>query len=162
MKKYKQINRQRKNRVLRVSNAVKERSTRVRLCVFRSNTNMYAQIIDDELGKTLVSASTRDDDLRVSLTNKGNCEASEKVGEAIAAKALQAGIAQVAFDRRGFKYHGRVKALADAARKAGLDIGSAGEDKIKIKSDSAKKPKVSKEDKIAAKSSAGKAASKKK
>lgn len=162
MKKYKQINRQRRNRAFRVSNAVKRYSTRPRLCVFRSNTNIYAQIIDDEQGKTLVSAGSRDKDLRGNLTGGGNCAAAEKIGQVIAEKALAAGITQVAFDRHGFKYHGRIKALADAARKAGLDIGSAGEDKVKEKSSTPKKAKVSKADKIAAKASAGKSGSKKK
>lgn len=160
MKKYKQINRQRRNRAFRVSNAVKRYSTRPRLCVFRSNANIYAQIIDDEAAKTLVSASTRDKSVRTDVANGGNCAAAEKVGEIIAQKALQAGITQVAFDRHGFKYHGRVKALADAARKAGLDIGSAGEEKEKIEK-GPKKQKVSKADKLAAKVAAGKSGSKK-
>ncbi len=90
MKKFKQINRQRKNRAFRVSNAVKRCSTRMRLCVFRSNANIYAQIIDDEKSVTIVSASSRDKDLRSGLTNTGNCEAAGKVGEAIAKKALSA------------------------------------------------------------------------
>lgn len=160
MKKYKQLNRQRRNRAYRVSNAVKRFSTRPRLCVFRSNTNIYAQIIDDEQAKTLVSAGSRDKDLRAEITQGGNCGAAEKIGEAIAKKALQAGITQVAFDRHGFKYHGRIKALADAARKAGLDIGSAGEEKVKFEK-GPKKQKVSKADKLAAKVSAGKSGSKK-
>lgn len=160
MKKYKQINRQRKNRAFRVSNAVKRYSNRPRLCVFRSTTNIYAQIIDDEAGKTLVSASSRDKALRADVANGGNCAAAEKIGEIIAKKALEAGIKQVAFDRHGFKYHGRIKALADAARKAGLDIGSAGEEKEKAEK-GPKKQKVSKADKLAAKMNSGKAASKK-
>lgn len=160
MKKYKQINRQRRNRAFRVSNAVKRFSDRPRLCVFRSNTNIYAQIIDDEAAKTLVSASSRDKDLRGDIANGGNCGAAEKIGEAIAKKALEAGITKVAFDRHGFKYHGRVKALADAARKAGLDIGSAGEEKVKV-AKGPKKEKVSKNDKLAAKAASGKASSKK-
>lgn len=164
MKKYKQLNRQRRNRAFRVSNAVKRFSTRPRLCVFRSNANIYAQIIDDEAGKTLVSAGTLDKSLKAEIAVGGNCSAAEKIGEAIAKKALEAGITKVAFDRHGFKYHGRIKALADAARKAGLDIGSAGEEKVKdeTKKPSAKKEKSSKQDKIAAKVAAGKADSKKK
>lgn len=161
MKKFKQINRQRTNRAFRVSNAVKRYSTRPRLCVFRSNSNIYAQIIDDDAGKTIVSATTRDKDLRDAIGNGGNCAAAEKIGESIAKKALEAGVTKVAFDRHGFKYHGRVKALADAARKAGLDIGSAGEEKVKA-AKGPKKEKVSKADKIAAKASAGKSQSKKK
>jgi large subunit ribosomal protein L18 len=164
MKKYQQINRQRRNRVYRVSNTVKKVSDRPRLCVFRSNAHIYAQIIDDEAGKTLVSAGTRDKDVRSSVANGGNCGAAEVIGTAIAKKALAAGITKAAFDRHGFKYHGRVKALADAARNAGLDIGSAGEVKEASpeKEVSAKKPKATKEDKTAAKASAGKAESKKK
>jgi large subunit ribosomal protein L18 len=172
VKKFRQINRQRRNRAFRVSNAVKRYSTRPRLCVFRSNTNIYAQIIDDNLEKTLVAASTRDKDVRGDVINGGNCSAAEKVGELIAKKSLQAGIIQVAFDRHGFKYHGRVKALADAARRAGLDIGAAGEGKVpkegsKTKSEKAKsgdggKSKATKESKSSAKPAAGKSGAKKK
>ncbi|MDR2346300.1 MAG: 50S ribosomal protein L18 [Planctomycetaceae bacterium] len=170
MKKFKQINRQRKNRAFRVSNAVKRYSSRPRLCVFRSNTNVYAQIIDDNLAKTLVAASTRDKDIRSEIPNGGNCTAAEKIGGLIAKKALAAGIKQVAFDRHGFKYHGRIKALADAARHAGLDIGAEGEAKVpkesskkdKAQSGSNKKVKPTKETKNAAKAAAGKANAKKK
>jgi large subunit ribosomal protein L18 len=166
MKKYKQINRQRRNRAYRVSNAVKRYSDRARLCVFRSNAHIYAQIIDDEQGKTLVAAGTLDKDLKKEVKNGGNCDAAEKVGVALASKALAAGVTKVAFDRHGFKYHGRVKALADAARGAGLDIGAAGEPKERDGDDKAggapKKQKVSKTDKVAAKVAAGKAASGKK
>ncbi|MDR2763211.1 MAG: 50S ribosomal protein L18 [Planctomycetaceae bacterium] len=171
MKKFKQINRQRINRAFRVSNAVKRYSSRPRLCVFRSNANVYAQIIDDELEKTLVSASTRDKEIRTDISNGGNCVAAEKIGESIAKKALAAGIKQVAFDRHGFKYHGRIKALADAARRAGLDIGAAGDAKAakegagkneKAQSGGSKKPKATKEDKNAAKATAGKNTAKKK
>ena len=161
MKKFKQINRQRRNRAYRVSNAVKRYSTRPRLCVFRSNSHIYAQVIDDAEGKTLASAGTLDKDLKKEITNGGNCAAAEKVGASIAAKALAVGVTQVAFDRHGFKYHGRVKALADAARGAGLDIGSAGEAKVR-EDKGPKKQKVSKEDKIAAKVAAGKTATGKK
>lgn len=136
MKKFKQINRQRKNRTYRVSNAVKRNSTRPRLCVFRSNKHIYAQIIDDSIGKTLVSAGTRDKDLSAEIGYGGNCSAAAKIGEAIAKKALAAEVTQVAFDRHGFKYHGRIKELADAARKAGLDIGAASEPSEKKKSTS--------------------------
>ena len=164
MKKYQQINRQRRNRAYRVSNAVKRYSNRLRLCVFRSNAHIYAQIIDDEQGKTLVAAGTLDKDLKKEIKNGGNCTAAEKVGVALAAKALAAGIAKVVFDRHGFKYHGRVKALADSARSAGLDIGAAGEPKEQggEKENTPKKQKISKEDKIAAKVAAGKSSSGKK
>ena len=163
MKKFKQINRQRRNRAYRVSNAVKRYSSdRPRLCVFRSNAHIYAQIIDDEQGKTIVSAGTLDKDVKSSVKNGGNCAAAGVVGTAIASKALAAGVTKVAFDRHGFKYHGRVKALADAARAAGLDIGAAGEAKERDPEKAPKKQKVSKEEKIAAKVAAGKAAGGKK
>lgn len=162
MKKFKQINRQRLNRAFRVSNAVKRFSDRPRLAVFRSNAHIYAQIIDDESGKTLVSAGTRDKSLRSDVSNGGNVAAAEKVGEMLAKKAVAAGITAVAFDRHGFKYHGRVKSLADSARKAGLDIGAAGETQVKEEKAAApKKAKSSKEDKIAGKIAQGKTASKK-
>lgn len=86
-----------------------------RLNVFRSNTNMYAQIIDDETGKTLVSTSS----LELKL-DKNNIETAKKVGESIAKKAKDAKITEVVFDRSGYLYHGRIKALAEAAREAGL------------------------------------------
>ena len=163
MKKFKQINRQRRNRAYRVSNLVKRFSSdRPRLCVFRSNSHIYAQIIDDEQGKTIVSAGTLDKDLKKSVKNGGNCTAAETVGTKIASKALAAGVTKVAFDRHGFKFHGRVKALADAARTAGLDIGPIGEAKEQDGEKTPKKQKVSKEDKLAAKMVAGKAASGKK
>ena len=141
---------------------MKRVSTRLRLCVFRSNSHIYAQIIDDKVGKTLVSAGTLDKALRAGIPNSGNCEGAAKVGEAIARKALDAGIKQVAFDRHGFKYHGRLKSLADAARKVGLDIGSAGEEKQPKAKSAPKKEKLSKTDKVQAKVAAGKSASKKK
>lgn len=89
-----------------------------RLCVFRSNKNISAQIIDDVNGNTLVSASTLEKDLKGE--NGGNKEAARKVGELIAKRALDKGIENVAFDRGGFLYHGRVKELAEGAREAGL------------------------------------------
>ncbi|MBQ1396078.1 MAG: 50S ribosomal protein L18 [Eubacterium sp.] len=91
-----------------------------RLCVFRSNKNISCQIIDDVNQKTLVSASSLDKDLKAEIGYGGNKEAAKKVGEAIAKKALAAGIEEVAFDRSGFLYHGRVKELADGAREGGL------------------------------------------
>ena len=95
-------------------------SDRPRLSVFRSNRHIYAQIIDDVAGATLVSASTRAKGLREQLSNAGNKKAAETVGEAVAKQALGVGIKCVCFDRNRYKYHGRVRALADAARKAGL------------------------------------------
>ena len=95
-------------------------SERPRLAVFRSNKHMYAQIIDDSIGKTLVSASTLQADVKDGLEYTDTVEAAAKVGKVIAEKALQAGITEVVFDRGGFVYHGKIQALADAAREAGL------------------------------------------
>ncbi len=96
---------------------------RPRLAVFRSNNHIYAQVIDDDAQNTLCSASTLDKDLRSSLKSGGSsCDASIAVGELVAQRALVKGIQQVVFDRGGNIYHGRVKALADAARKAGLQF----------------------------------------
>ena len=91
-----------------------------RLNVFRSNSNIFAQIIDDEAGVTLVAASSLDKDLK--LANGSNVEAATKVGASIAEKALKANIKNVVFDRGGYLYHGRVKALAEAARENGLEF----------------------------------------
>ena len=91
-----------------------------RLCVHRTPRHIYAQVIDINSDRVLVSASTLDKDLRSKAT--GNVEAAKAVGELIGVRSKEAGIAQVAFDRSGFKYHGRVKALADAAREAGLEF----------------------------------------
>ena len=93
---------------------------RPRLAVFRSNKHMYAQIIDDKKGVTLVSASTLQADVKEGLEYTDNIEAAARVGKVIGERALQAGIKEVVFDRGGFVYHGQVQALADAAREAGL------------------------------------------
>ncbi len=93
---------------------------RPRLSVFRSNKHIYAQIIDDLAGVTLASASTRSKSLRAAISNGGNVTAAEAIGEAIAKQAIGVGIKCVKFDRNGCRYHGRIKALADAARKTGL------------------------------------------
>ena len=93
---------------------------RPRLCVYRSSKNISAQIIDDVNGKTLCSASSLDKELKAELAYGGNKEAAKKVGEALAKRALAAGITEVCFDRGGFLYHGRVAELADGAREAGL------------------------------------------
>lgn len=95
-------------------------SDRPRLSVFRSNRNIYAQLIDDTAGVTLVAASTQVKGLRGQLPHGGNRKAAEAVGETLAKKALDVGIKSVCFDRGPYKYHGRIKSLADAARKAGL------------------------------------------
>lgn len=93
---------------------------RPRLAVFRSNNHMYAQIIDDTVGNTLVSASTLQKDVKAELEKTNNVDAAVKLGTVIAKKALEKGITEVVFDRGGFIYQGKVKALADAAREAGL------------------------------------------
>ena len=92
----------------------------VRLAVFRTNCHIYAQIIDETGSKVLASASTLEAEVRASLANGGNVNAAAVVGQRIAEKAKAAGIQTVSFDRSGFKYHGRIKALADAAREHGL------------------------------------------
>ena len=91
-----------------------------RLCVFRSLKNIYAQIIDDTVGKTLVSASTLQKEVRAELENTDDVAAAAHLGTVIGKKAVEAGIESVVFDRGGYMYHGKVKALADAAREAGL------------------------------------------
>ena len=97
-------------------------SDRPRLSVFRSLKNVYCQIIDDEAGHTLVSASSLDKDIRASVKNKKRVEAASVVGAKLAERALAAGLKKVAFDRGPFKFHGRVKALASAAREGGLEF----------------------------------------
>ena len=97
-------------------------AARPRLAVFRSNNHIYAQVIDDDAQNTLCAASTLDKDLRTSLTTSATCDASVAVGELVAKRALAKGIQQVVFDRGGNLYHGRVKALAEAAREAGLQF----------------------------------------
>lgn len=109
----------RKVRHERVTEKVYGTSECPRLCVFRSNTNIYAQIINDENGSTLVSASSLDKDLKLKNLN---IEAAASVGTSIAKKAKKAGITQVVFDRGGYKYHGKIKALAEAARENGLEF----------------------------------------
>ena len=104
----------------RVRNKVVGTSSVPRLNVFRSNSNIFAQIIDDEASKTLVSASSIDKELK--LENGGNIEAASKVGELLAKRAKKAKISKVVFDRGGYLYHGRVKALAEAARENGLEF----------------------------------------
>ena len=93
-----------------------------RLAVFRSNNHMYAQIIDDTVGNTLVSASTLQKDVKAELEKTNNVEAAAYLGTVIAKKALEKGITAVVFDRGGFIYQGKVKALAEAAREAGLEF----------------------------------------
>ncbi|NLA78170.1 MAG: 50S ribosomal protein L18 [Erysipelothrix sp.] len=111
-------NKQRIRRHARVRNKIFGTSERPRLNVFRSNTNISVQVIDDSKGTTLVSVSSTD----LKLENGGNIDAAKAVGKEIASRAKKAKIKQVVFDRGGYLYHGRVKALADAAREAGLEF----------------------------------------
>ncbi len=97
-------------------------SGRLRLSVYRSSQHIYAQIIDDEKGQTIASASTIEKDLRSSLKAGGNVDAAQVVGKMIAERGVAAGVKEVIFDRGAYLYHGRVKALAEAAREGGLDF----------------------------------------
>ncbi|NLW17345.1 MAG: 50S ribosomal protein L18 [Firmicutes bacterium] len=112
----------RKMRHARVRRKVHGTPERPRLNVFRSSKHIYAQIIDDVSGTTLLCASTLSPELADIRSNGGNIEAAKRVGELIAKKALEKGIREVVFDRGGYLYHGRVAALADAARAAGLEF----------------------------------------
>ena len=103
----------------RIRRKVRGSGERPRLAVYRSLNHIYAQVVDDELGKTIVSASTTEKDLRG--TTGGNLDAARRIGKAIAERALEKGIESVVFDRGGYLYHGRIKALTDAAREAGLN-----------------------------------------
>lgn len=115
-------NKERKVRHLRIRKKISGTPERPRLNVYRSNQHIYAQLIDDTKGVTLVSASTLDAELKNVIENGGNVEAAEKVGALIAKRALEKGIKEVVFDRGGYPYHGRVKALAEAARQEGLQF----------------------------------------
>jgi len=109
-------------RHLRVRQRVRGTATRPRISVFRSLKHIYAQLIDDETGRTLVTISSLAPELRASLKSGGNVVAARLVGELLVRKAQAAGIAQVVFDRGGYQYHGRVEALAQAARAGGLQF----------------------------------------
>ncbi|HTV47591.1 MAG TPA: 50S ribosomal protein L18 [Phycisphaerae bacterium] len=111
----------RARRKARVKGAVRGTSERPRLAVFRSLKNIYAQIIDDSTGRTLAAAGTLEKGVR-GTTSGGNIKAAMLIGKQIAQRAVEKGIKQVAFDRAGYRYHGRVKALADAAREGGLSF----------------------------------------
>jgi large subunit ribosomal protein L18 len=112
----------RERRKGRIRRSVSGTSERPRLTVFRSHNNIYAQIIDDVAAKTLVAASTMDKAFRGGAASGGNKAAAQAVGAALAQKAAEAGIKKVVFDRNGYPFHGRVKELAEAARKAGLQF----------------------------------------
>ena len=107
---------------MKIRNRFSGTAERPRLAVFRSNNHVYAQVIDDVAGKTLVSASTLEKDIKAELKNTDDIEAAVKVGDVVAKRALEKGIKAVVFDRGGYIYHGKVKALADAAREAGLEF----------------------------------------
>ena len=112
----------RENKHRRMRHHLAGTAMRPRLAVFRSNNHMYAQIIDDTVGKTLVSASTLDKDVKAECEKTNNVEAAAVVGKVVAKKALEKGITTVVYDRGGFVYEGKVKALAEAAREAGLEF----------------------------------------
>ena len=119
-KKSRTVVREQKHRRLR--NRFSGTAERPRLAVFRSNNHMYAQIIDDTVGKTLVSASTLDKEVKAELEKTNNVEAAAAVGTVVAKRALEEGIKTVVYDRGGFIYAGKIKALAEAAREAGLEF----------------------------------------
>ncbi len=107
---------------MRIRNRFSGTAERPRLAVFRSNNHMYAQIIDDTVGNTLVSASTVEKSVKDELEKTNNVDAAAYLGTVIAKRAIEKGIKEVVFDRGGFIYHGKVAALADAAREAGLEF----------------------------------------
>lgn len=109
-------------RHLRVRKRVTGTSQRPRLCVFRSAKHIYAQVVDDASGRTLISASDLDTELRAERDGKQKIAIAKVVGQVVGRRARDAGVTQVVFDRGGFQYHGRVKALADSAREAGLEF----------------------------------------
>jgi large subunit ribosomal protein L18 len=115
-------NKVRKKRHLRVRKKVSGTAQTPRLSVYRSSNHIYAQLIDDVAGVTLASASTLDAELKGQIGHGGNQEAAAKVGALIAKRGLEKGITEVVFDRGGYLYHGRIKALAEAAREAGLQF----------------------------------------
>ena len=112
----------RRKRHRRVRNGVTGTAEKPRLNVFRSLGNIYAQVVDDEDGRTLVSASTLDAEVKSTAKSGGNIEAAKLVGQLVGKRAVEKGIQAVVFDRGGYQYHGRVAALADGAREAGLEF----------------------------------------
>lgn len=113
-------NKKRVARHYRQRNKISGTTERPRLCVFRSSKHIYAQVIDDVKGVTVASASTLDADVKTKIDDKNKCEVAAIVGEFVGKRAMQAKVSEVIFDRGGFVYTGRVAALADGARKAGL------------------------------------------
>ena len=112
----------REKKHLRIRNRFSGTAERPRLAVFRSNNHMYAQVIDDVAGKTIVSASTLEKDIKSALKATDNVDAAAYIGDVVAKRAMEKGIKAVVFDRGGYIYHGKVAALAEAARKAGLEF----------------------------------------
>ncbi|MCI7789843.1 MAG: 50S ribosomal protein L18 [Lachnospiraceae bacterium] len=110
----------REKKHMRLRNRLSGTAERPRLAVFRSNNHMYAQIIDDTVGNTLVSASTLEKEIKAELEKTNDVDAAAYVGKIVAKRAMDKGITEVVFDRGGFLYHGKIKALAEAAREAGL------------------------------------------
>jgi large subunit ribosomal protein L18 len=126
MKKSKEKKQHREKRHRRVRSKVEGTPDRPRLCVYRSDQHIYAQVIDDWNQRTLISASTTKPQLREELDNTRTAEAAARVGELIGKKCVEEGITSVVFDRGGYRYHGRVKALAEAARKQFEEAGLEG------------------------------------
>ena len=122
MKHQKSLTVQRRRRKNRVRKRLRGSADQPRLSVHRTNKHLYCQLIDDDCGKTVASASTRDKDLAGQINNGGNCDAAKIIGQAIAEKAKAAGVSRIKFDRGSFKYHGRIAELANAAREAGLEF----------------------------------------
>ncbi len=122
MRQQKIVNQQRWRRAKRVRNQLRGNQDCPRLSVRRSNKHIYCQLIDDEAGKTLASASTRDKSLAGQVGNGGNCDAAKMIGQAIAERAKAIGVSRIRFDRGAYKFHGRVAELANAARAAGLEF----------------------------------------
>jgi len=120
VKKQKLVNKQRWRRTNRVRKKINGTADCPRLTVNRSNKHLYCQLIDDEAGRTICSASTRDKALAGKVSYGGNCDAAKVIGAALAERAKEAGITEVKFDRGSYKFHGRVAELANAAREAGL------------------------------------------
>lgn len=112
----------RKRRHDRLRKKVFGTDERPRLCVYKSLNNIYAQVVNDTQGHTVVSASTIEGELKGESGHKGNVAAAKKVGQVLAARALKAGVTKIVFDRGGYNYHGRIKALAEGAREGGLEF----------------------------------------
>jgi large subunit ribosomal protein L18 len=120
--KRKDRNELRQRRHLRIRRVVEGLPDRPRLCVFRSLAHIYAQVIDDRAGRTLATASTLDPEIRAEVASLKKSEAGRRVGQLLARRAQERGVRRVVFDRGGYLYHGRVKALADGAREGGLEF----------------------------------------